>query len=187
MTFNATLRTGLIGALLVMGGPFVQAQESFTGWLFSFERMKEVNPVSNATYLRECGDCHLAYQPGLLPARSWDVLLTAEALHDHFGAHAEVDASALNEIRAYALANAADTSYFKRSRKIAVATATGPTPRRITELVYIARTHRNIPAAQIVGNAAVKSLSQCDKCHTQASRGIYDNDTVVIPRLADRP
>jgi hypothetical protein len=33
----------------------------------------------------------------------------------------------------------------------------------------------------VTGNPGVKSLAQCDACHTQAAQGVYDNDTVDIP------
>ena len=160
----------LLAATLMMCSAAAPAQESLTGWLFSVQRMKEFKPVSDPAYQSECGECHLAYPPGLLPARSWEALLTADALHLHFGTSADIDAARLRQIRTYALANAADTSYTKRSRKIAAATATGPTPLRITQLTSIARTHRHLTAEQVTGNPQVKSLSQCDACHTQAAQ-----------------
>jgi hypothetical protein len=182
MTLKTRLSALLAGALL-MTGTLAHAQETLGGWLFTFDRMKEVRPVANQAYQHECGECHLAYQPGLLPSRSWEVLLTADALRQHFGVSAEMDAALLREIRAYALANGADKSYTKRARKIAVATATGPAPLRISQLPYIQRTHAEIPTQRIAGNADVKSLAQCDKCHTQAAQGVYDNDTVLIPNF----
>jgi hypothetical protein len=100
--------------------------------------------------------CHFAYQPGLLPARSWDALLNQEALRKHFGANPELDDSTLKEIHDYAVDNAADKSWYKRSRKIAVATEKGPTPLRITELVYISRKHGEILEKMIKGNKGVK-------------------------------
>jgi len=109
----------LAAALLASGGAIAE-EESFTQWWMSPWRHKEVKPVANKTWDEECGGCHLAYQPGLLPARSWEKLLTEPALADHFGDDASLDAETLKEIRDYALANAADKSYHKRSRKIAL-------------------------------------------------------------------
>ena len=177
---NLTLRA-FAAATLALASAAAPAQETLTGWLFTLDRMKEVRPVSDKAWQAECGECHLAYPPGLLPARSWEALLQPEALGRHFGVNAEIDPAALGALRTYALAYAADRSYYKRSRKIAAATAAGPLPLRISTLVPIARAHADIPATQITGNAAVKSLSQCDRCHTQAGRGIYDNDSVAIP------
>ena len=155
--------------------------EDFVYWLLNFQRQNNVKPVTDKAYLEECGACHFAYQPGLLPAKSWEALLNDQALRNHFGVNAELDDDTLKDIRAYAISNSAEKSWYKRSRKIAAATAQGPAPLRITELRYIARTHHKIPEKMIRGNKDVKSLSFCDKCHTQAAKGIYDADTVNIP------
>jgi hypothetical protein len=157
------------------------AEQDFLDWLFTFERQKNFKPVTNKQYQEECGACHFAYQPGLLPAKSWEALLNAKALRKHFGVNAELDDDTLKVIHDYAVENAADKSWHKRSRKIAVATEEGPTPLRITELRYISRKHHDIPEKMIKGNKGVKSLSFCDKCHTQAELGVYDADTVNIP------
>ena len=174
----------LAGALLV-NSTYAGAQEDFAVWLFNFERTKEVKPVTNQQYQDECKECHFAYQPGLLPAKSWEKLLTTDALRDHFGDNAEMDKDTLRAIHDYAVENAADRSWYKRSRKIAVATTEGPAPLRITELRYIERKHRDIPEKMVKGNKDVKSLSYCDKCHTQAAKGVFDTDTVAIPNHPD--
>lgn len=148
-------------------------------------RQKEIVPVDNKPYKDECGSCHFAYQPGLLPTKSWEKLLTPEALSKHFGENAELDKETLKVIYDYALANAADKSYHKRSRKIAIATAQGEAPLRITEVRYIKRKHHEIPDKMIKGNKDVKSLSYCDACHTQAAKGVFDADTVKIPNFPD--
>jgi hypothetical protein len=180
--FTAAL---LAAALLTSGGVAYAEEESFTQWWMSPWRHKEVLPVANKVWNEECGGCHLAYQPGLLPSKSWEKLLTETALADHFGDDASLDADTLKEIRAYALANAADKSYHKRSRKIALATATGEAPLRITDVRYIKRKHHELPEKMVKGNKDVKSLSHCNKCHTKAEEGDYDNDTVSIPNYPD--
>jgi hypothetical protein len=180
----------LLAVALLTGSAYAGAEEYFLDsdfmvWLFNFQRTKGVKPVTDKLYEEECGACHFAYQPGLLPARSWETLLDAEALRKHFGVNAELDDDTLKALRDYALANAADRSWYKRSRKIAVATEQGPAPLRITELRYISRKHHDIPEKMIKGNKGVKSLSFCDKCHTQAGQGVYDADTVNIPNYPD--
>lgn len=179
--FTAALLTT---ALLASSGSAL-AEESLFHWLTAISREKEVQPVNNKTYEEECGSCHLAYQPGLLPARSWEKLLNDKALGDHFGEDATLDAATLKTIRAYALDNAADKSWYKRSRKVAAATAQGEAPLRITEVRFIKRKHQDIPGKMIKGNKDVKSLSYCNACHTKAEQGIYDNDTVSIPDYPD--
>lgn len=174
----------LTGALLA-ASTHVQAEENFASWLVIFQRAKEVKPVAEQQYLKECGECHFAYQPGLLPSRSWKKLLSADALKDHFGDNAELDKNTLQTIYDYAVENAADKSYYKRSRKIALTTAEGDAPLRITEVRYIKRKHGEIPEKMVKGNKDVKSLSNCNKCHTQADKGVFDEDTVSIPNYPD--
>ena len=175
----------LIGALLI-NSTYARAEENIWNWLTDFQRTKEVKPVTDKQYLKECGECHFAYQPGLLPARSLGKLLNADALKNHFGVNAELDMDTLHAILGYALENAADKSFHKRSRKIAHATAEGEAPLRITEVRYIKRKHKDIQEKMIKGNNDVKSLSYCNKCHTQADKGVFDEDTVSIPNYPDR-
>ncbi len=180
-----TMKTLILLAGLLCLPYAAQAEEQYSDWLLSISRQKEFNPVANATYQEECGSCHFAYWPGMLPSQSWKKLLDAKALEDHFGENAELEADTLKEIRDFALENAADKSYYKRARKIAKATENGEAPLRITEIRYIKRKHHEIPEKMVKGNKDVKSLSYCDKCHTEAKKGVFDKDTVRIPNYPD--
>lgn len=178
--------TGIVAALIMSGWVGqAMAEDSFGNWLITFSRMKEVKMVDNDQYAEECGACHFAYPPGLLPTRSWEKLLDVNALEDHFGENAELDDDVLASIQHYVYDNAAEKSYFKRSRKIAKATEDGEAPIRITDVKYIKRKHHEIPKRMIKDNPDVKSLSNCNACHTQAEKGVFDNDTVNIPNFAD--
>jgi len=174
----------LLAGLLCMSG-LAQAEESVLDAMFTPLRQKEVRPVENKQYKDECGSCHFAYQPGLLPTKSWEKLLNEKALADHFGENAELDKDVLAGIYDYVMANAADKSYWKRARKIAASTEGAEAPLRITEVRYIKRKHHEIPEKMIKGNKDVKSLSYCDACHTQANKGVFEEDTVKIPNFPD--
>lgn len=182
---SKTLKIAALFGALLFNSTYAIAEEGFGKWLINFDRTKEVKPVTDMKYLKECGECHFAYQPGLLPARSWEKLLKADALKNHFGDNAEIDNDTLQSILDYAVENAANRSFYKRSRKIALATTEGEAPLRITELRYIKRKHQDIPEEIVRGNKDVKSLSNCNKCHTQADKGVFDNDTVSIPNYPD--
>jgi hypothetical protein len=149
-------------------------------WLFSIDRKNEVAPVHNDTYSEECGACHVAYPPGLLPAASWRKLLAAGALEDHFGDNAELDNDVRTKLLTFLEQNAADKSYYKRSRKI-MASLKGATPLRITEIPYIRRKHEEIPERLVKSNPDVKSLSNCNACHRRMDHFRFDEDTVDIP------
>src|SRR6476469_323579 len=55
-------------------------------------------PVHDA-WSRECGSCHIAYPPRLLPAASWQAIM--QGLDRHFGSDATIDASAASSIGAF--------------------------------------------------------------------------------------
>lgn len=175
----------LFAITLALTSTSVVAEENLLKAIFTPLRQKEIVPVDNNQYKDECGSCHFAYQPGLLPAKSWEKLLNKEALSKHFGVNAELDKDALSVIHDYAIANAADKSYHKRSRKITQSTAQVEAPLRITEVRYIKRKHKDLPEKMIKGNQDVKSLSYCDACHTQAGNGVFDTDTVNIPNFPE--
>lgn len=181
---NKTLKImTLVAGGLLAGGAYADQPQTFGQWLTTFSRMKEVAPVTNETYAEECGACHFAYPPGLLPEASWNKLLAPAALADHFGENAELDEDVLKTIQAYVNANSADKSWYKRSRKIALSTEGVEPPLRITETRYIKRKHHEIPKKMIVDNPDVQSQSNCTACHTKADKGIFDSDTVDIPNF----
>jgi hypothetical protein len=123
-----------------------------------------VAPVSDPAWASECGSCHLAYPPGLLPARSWSALLSD--LGHHFGDDASVDPAVLARLRQYAEAQAADRQPASLSRWITRASA-GTTPLRISEIPALRAEHleevRTPP----------KSWASCASCHTGAAAGRF--------------
>ncbi|MDH3325130.1 MAG: diheme cytochrome c [Gammaproteobacteria bacterium] len=140
-----------------------------------------VAPVTNTLYKNECSGCHFAYQPGLLPARSWTKLLNN--LGDHFGENAEVSKEDLQALVTYATANAADTSRHKRSVKINKSIGKNETPLRITETGYIKHKHRELRTKHVKGNPQVKTLSRCEACHTRINDGSFREREIRIPGL----
>jgi diheme cytochrome c len=174
------IRTAMIVLAAALAAP-VLADESIWKWAVSLERSKEVRPVSLPRYAEECGSCHYAYPPGLLPEASWRSLLAPQALPDHFGENIEMKEAVRTELLDYAVRNAADHSPAKRSRRIVASLGERPAPLRITEISYIRRKHQRIPETQVKGNPKVNSLAMCDACHTQAGTGNLDDDSVVIP------
>ncbi len=155
------------------------AHAEWTDW-FSFKRAKEFPTVNDAEYNKECGSCHFAYQPGLMPAASWQKVMDANALADHFGDNAELDNETRQRLLKILVDGAADNTHSKRSRKI-MASLDGEAPLRIIEIPYIKSRHSEIPANLVKENPKVKSLSQCQRCHQEIEQGSYDDDSVFIP------
>ena len=139
----------------------------------------EVAAVNNKQYLSECSACHMAYPPGLLPARSWQKLMGN--LSNHFGDDASMAAATQQALTEYLLANAADNSDYRRSRRIARSIPADAAPLRISEVPYIQGKHDEIPARYIGGNPQVRSLSNCAACHVDAAQGNFSEHGVRIP------
>lgn len=131
----------------------------------------------NASYKEECGSCHVAFPPGLLPADGWKDVMTR--LDRHFGTDARVEPAAASEIGRYLEANAArprDTRYEPSTRT--------ETP-RITETAWFRRKHRDGHdglTAEVWKSPAVKSPANCGACHRQAADGQYGERDIQIPR-----
>ena len=141
-------------------------------------RSTGVAPVTDPLYQEECGSCHFAYPPGLLPAASWQRMMTG--LDDHFGDNAELDNQTLQQLNNYLAANAADTSGYRRSRAIMSSLQyTRTPPLRITETPYFRHEHREIPR-RIINLPDVGSLSQCNACHRRAEKGSFRESEIWI-------
>jgi len=144
---------------------------------------KGVEQVNTPLYEESCGECHFAYQPGLLPARSWRKMMLPESLENHFGENAELPEGDRLEVLNFLVEYAAENSFYKRSVKIARSLKADETPLKITEVPYIKRKHYEIPAKMITGNKDVRLLSNCNACHTDAKKGSFDDDGVLIPNF----
>lgn len=115
----------------------------------------------------ECGSCHIAYPPELMPAPSWRKLMTG--LNDHFGTDASLDAKTAQSITRFLEANSAG------GRKYGADTAI-----RITEAPWFRKEHRKVPA-RVWKSDAVKSAANCAACHTRAEQGDYNEHTLNVP------
>jgi hypothetical protein len=135
-------------------------------------------PVKNTTYSENCGSCHFAYQPGLLPANSWTKIVND--LATHFGEPVVIDQNDLKIISEYLAANSADASSTEESQKI-MESLGSQAPIRITEIPYIQKKHHEI-TQDILSRKSVGSLSNCSACHKDAEKGLYDDDNVAIPK-----
>ena len=141
-------------------------------------RSSFIKPVNNPTYKEECGACHFAYQPELLPGASWMKILTN--LDDHFGESIELDDDSKKVISDYLKSNSAEYSSAKRAVKI-MRSLGNHVPIRITHTPYIREKHHELNP-EALKREAIGSLSNCIACHTTAEKGIYDDDNVKIPQ-----
>ena len=122
-----------------------------------------------ATWREECGSCHLAFPPQLLPASSWGAVM--DGLDRHFGVDASLAPAPLAQVRGYLVTHAARGE---------VGAAPGSAP-RITTSSWFRHEHDEV-AADVWRRPAVRSASNCGACHAGAAQGNFDEDGVRIPR-----
>ncbi|MDD2713578.1 MAG: diheme cytochrome c [Simplicispira sp.] len=120
-------------------------------------------------YQQECASCHMAYPPGMLPARSWDRLM--QGLGQHYGTDASIEPAQVRQINAWLQSHAGT---YKRVRE-------EPPQERITRSAWFERKHREVAPA-VWQRPAVGSRAHCMACHTRADQGDFDDDRVRIPK-----
>lgn len=125
-------------------------------------------PQVPPAYTQECGACHTAYPPGLLPAASWRRLMGG--LDRHFGTDASLDAKTVEQLHAWLQAHAGTAGRV----------AEEPPQDRITRSAWFERKHRKVEAA-VWTLPDVKSAANCAACHAGADRGRFDDDGLRLP------
>lgn len=130
--------------------------------------------VRNPAYRQECGSCHVAYPPQLLPAASWRALMNG--LDRHFGSDASLDPASHAEILRYLEANAGRRH----------ARAAGKPQLRISETRWFVHEHAEELPRDIWKHPAVKSAANCAACHTAADSGDYSGRSLRLPKGAGK-
>lgn len=157
MCLNAALRPGLAALL---GLAALGAAHADSGRMMPRDMPQ--------AYTAECAACHTAYSPGLLPARSWQRIMTG--LDQHYGTDASLDEATVRQLSTWLQANAGT---YKRVNE-------EPPQDRLTRSAWFARKHDDIPPS-VWKHAAIKSPANCGACHTGADRGDFDDDNIRLP------
>ncbi len=123
-------------------------------------------PVDDPVTKSECSACHMAYPASLLPARSWKALMSD--LGNHFGEDASLDPKTADHIRAWLMANAADTG--GNLPGLMQGMPQNMTPLRISEVPIIKRIHDEVGSRW---RKKVGSMARCNACHRGAEQGYF--------------
>jgi cytochrome b len=137
-----------------------------------------VRPVPrNAGYEKECGACHDAHSPSLLPAASWARLLSS--LDDHFGEDARLPAETARALATWIVANSAETFDTESASRFRNVSADEPS--RITATPYWTLKHARV-RPEVFRRASIRSKVNCSRCHRDAVSGRYDDQQIDIPK-----
>ncbi|UFS61865.1 diheme cytochrome c [Sulfurimonas sp. HSL-3221] len=137
-----------------------------------------VETTAARLYKNECGACHMAYQPGLLPRASWTRMMVS--LGDHFGTDATLEPADAAELATYLDANAYGSAPSSKHMARIAKSVSADAPMQISRSVYFVKEHRRIPQ-RFIDQADVKSLANCNACHAKAENGSYREREIFIP------
>jgi hypothetical protein len=165
MTIPTPFRILMLGCLMLAAFGLVLARAQAGGGHF-------YPPVASAVVKEECGSCHLAFAPSMLPARSWTRMMGE--LNNHFGDDVTVDAKTVAKISDYLVSNAADTGSRHYGEKLQRGLPADASPLRITELPKWRAEHRKVTDREWA-KPAVRSKANCVACHADAERGYYED------------
>jgi hypothetical protein len=132
----------------------------------------------NELYKQECSSCHFLYQPWLLPARSWQVII--DESDKHFGENLALDAEVSKELLAYLKYNSSEKTATRWAKRIA-ASSEGMTPKRIMDVPWVKKEHHEV-GVNVFKRPSIGSASNCGACHTKGAEGNFDEDFVKIPK-----
>ena len=135
--------------------------------------------ADNPRWREECGSCHLAFHPSLLPARSWQQLIAQQ--DRHFGTDLALDEATRSALLAFATSNAAERHATEAAFKIDRSLKTKDAPLRITQTPYWIEKHSGIAASDWL-LPRVKSKINCAACHRDADVGTFEDAAMRIPR-----
>ena len=130
-------------------------------------------PVMDAQTRGYCGSCHMAFQPSMLPAASWRLMM--KSLDDHFKEVVELKASTSHHITQYLVANAGDNPASGEAGEIALqGLDKNANLQRITNTPYFKKEHRSLDNRIL--DDWVGSIANCTVCHVGAWVGDYGEE-----------
>ncbi|MFO7593429.1 MAG: cytochrome b/b6 domain-containing protein [Pseudomonadota bacterium] len=132
----------------------------------------------NEKWQEACSECHMAYHPSLLPARSWQRMLDEQS--EHFGEDLFLAPKTVSTLRDYASFNSAGQIEREAGWRTLRSLPADETPLRITDTPYWKRVHRDIDAA-VWRQPSVNGKFNCAACHRDAKSGGFMNGAMRLP------
>lgn len=135
---------------------------------------QDSNKTAFGEYKQECGSCHIAYAPFLLPKSAWDSMMSD--LENHFGDDASLEEETHARIAAFLekyASDVVDTKFTQQKESQQIA---------ITKTPYWEIAHRKLNP-KIFTTEAIKSKANCQTCHKDAESGIFAKNAVEYFKL----
>ncbi len=135
----------------------------------------------NAVWREACGECHLAYHPNLLPARSWQLMMDEQA--EHFGDDLGLDEETVKEVTDFLVKNAAEAGMTEAAWEMMESIGPDEKPLSIVETKYWKHEHKEISDAYWKSEK-VRAKGNCAACHLDAKEGTFEDSSMRLPDLS---
>lgn len=145
----------------------------------SLDTSQPLSLIIPSVYKKECGACHMAFAPNMLPESSWRIMMAD--LQDHFGDDATIDDAAKQEIEVFLVKNAAEHSLEEAAVKFLRSIDPANPPQRIIDIPYWKEKHKLIDEATY-RHGTIKSRINCVACHKWSEYGSFEDSDIRIPR-----
>ena len=180
---EGTVSQRSIVAVVILLALLVFAAYFFRGYVTStkddpFLPLHGPQLATDEVWRSECSDCHLAYHPSLLPARSWRRMLREQ--ENHFDEDLGLDEETLSHLQAFMTANAADNGLTEPARKIFASIPATESPLRITATPYWKAKHDEIDDS-VWKNPKVNGYGDCEACHRDAVAATFEDAAMHLP------
>ena len=117
-----------------------------------------------------CGSCHMAFQPSMLPAASWRLMM--KELDNHFKEKVDLKPAVIMHISEYLEVNAGDSEAAGEAGRIALkGLSSDASLQRISNTPYFEDEHRFLNNRIL--DEWVDSVANCTACHVGAWVGDY--------------
>ncbi|HLA47770.1 MAG: hypothetical protein A2Z59_12770 [Nitrospinae bacterium RIFCSPLOWO2_02_39_17] len=134
----------------------------------------------NKKWVDECAkSCHIGFHPNLLPASSWEKLMSG--LSDHFGEDVSLNENIQKEILDYLVSASAEHSVSEASKKLMYSIKDGDSPIKITDIPYWVKKHSEI-SDEVYKRKSIDSKSNCIACHFGSEIGSFEDRDIHIPK-----
>lgn len=152
----------------------------FNGYLLTENYRPFIGPnlPQNTLWQEACGECHLAYHPSLLPARSWQLMLAEQ--ENHFEENLYLEQEDVIELQTFAVENAAENHLTEVAWKNNRSISPEQVLLRITEIEYWTTKHQNIKS-EIWQHSKVNFKGNCVACHLDAEQGTFEDAAMRLP------
>ncbi len=184
---DAPARAGVAAAMLaaVAAGALTYFAEAMTLPAGEpYRPYKGPTLADDALWRDECGSCHLAYHPSLLPARSWRDMMAAQ--DDHFGEDLALYPETVAAIEAFLVRNAADGAATEAAWNIMASTGPAEAPLRVTDTRYWRHKHSALDGL-IQASPRVHGNGDCAGCHLDARAGTFRDGAMRLPPASGAP